>query len=115
MLVSTISIAQVGINSTNTQPASDAMLDVSSTDKGLLIPRMTEAERDQISAASNGLMVYLTDLELFSYYDGSEWKVIGSNVLNDKIIDADEDTSVELLEKTDDDVIKFFQEGEGVA
>ena len=105
-------IAQVGINNGNSQPAPDAMLDVSSIEKGILIPRMTLEQRDSISAVSNGLLVYLTDLEVFSFYNGAEWQNLAEGGYKDKIIDADEDTSVELLEKEAEDVIKFFQEGE---
>jgi hypothetical protein len=43
--------AQVGIGTTT--PDNSAMLDVSSTDKGLLIPRMTKAQRDAIVKASS--------------------------------------------------------------
>lgn len=53
------SYAQVGIN-TNT-PNSSAQLDITSTDKGLLIPRMTAAQRGSIASPATGLMVYQTD------------------------------------------------------
>jgi hypothetical protein len=54
-------IAQTGIGTTT--PHASAKLDVTSTDKGLLIPRMTKAQREAItlSTAANGLLVYQTD------------------------------------------------------
>jgi hypothetical protein len=53
--------AQVSINTTGDAPAASAMLDVSSTSKGLLPPRMTQAQRTQIASPATGLVVYQTD------------------------------------------------------
>ena len=41
--------AQVSINNTGTAPDSSAMLDVQSTDKGMLMPRLSTAQRDSIA------------------------------------------------------------------
>lgn len=68
--------AQVGVNATGSDPDASAMLDVSSTDKGMLIPRMTASERDLISSPADGLMVYVTDDSSFYYYDGLAWAQI---------------------------------------
>lgn len=59
--------AQTGIGTTT--PNAAAKLEIASTDKGLLIPRMTKAQREAItlSAAANGLMVYQTD-DLAGFY-----------------------------------------------
>ncbi len=58
-------------------PHASALLDVSSTSKGLLIPRMTFAQRNAIAAPANGLMIYQTDGGMqgsgFYYYNGSSW------------------------------------------
>jgi hypothetical protein len=49
-------------------------LDVKSTDKGILIPRMTAAQRGAIASPATGLMVYQTDATAgFYYYDGTAW------------------------------------------
>lgn len=62
----------VGIG-TNT-PNASAQLDVSSTTKGLLAPRMTFAQRNAIAAPAPGLLVYQTDLVAgFYYYNGASW------------------------------------------
>ena len=50
-----------------------AMLDVKSTNKGLLIPRMTTAQRNAISSPAAGLVVYDTNLGAIYYYDGLAW------------------------------------------
>jgi len=66
--------AQVGINASGNAPDASAMLDVSSNDKGILIPRMTQAERNNISSPATGLLIYQTDATTgFSYYNGSAW------------------------------------------
>jgi hypothetical protein len=66
--------AQMGVNSSGAAPASSSILDVSSTTKGLLIPRMTSAQRNAIALPANGLMVYTTDIGEIQVYDGG-WKV----------------------------------------
>jgi len=65
--------AQVGIGTTN--PNSSAALDITSTTKGLLIPRMTNAQRQAISNPAAGLQVFVTDFDggSFMFYDGTEW------------------------------------------
>ncbi|MCD4735066.1 MAG: right-handed parallel beta-helix repeat-containing protein, partial [Bacteroidales bacterium] len=58
-----------------------AMLDVKSTSKGLLIPRVTSGQRDAISSPAKGLMVFVTSDSTFYYYDGSSWvTILSSNV-----------------------------------
>jgi microcystin-dependent protein len=80
VLVSAISFAQnVGINSDGSAPNASAMLDVKSTSGGILIPRMTEAQRDAIATPASGLLVYQTNITPgFYYYNGTVWTLIGS-------------------------------------
>jgi len=49
---------------------SSAMLDVSSDSKGLLVPRMTTVQRNAISPAANGLLVYDTNEDCYYLYNG---------------------------------------------
>ncbi|NGZ90782.1 fibrobacter succinogenes major paralogous domain-containing protein [Psychroflexus maritimus] len=58
----------MGIGTTN--PDASAALDVVATDKGLLPPRMTEAERDAISNPAEGLMIYNTDENCIQFFKG---------------------------------------------
>ena len=51
--------AQTGIGTVT--PNASAKLEIASTDKGLLIPRMTSTQRGLISLPANGLLVYQTD------------------------------------------------------
>ena len=53
------SISQVGIGTTT--PHASAELDVTSTSKGFLPPRMTQAQRNAIVSAAAGLLVWCTD------------------------------------------------------
>ncbi|MCB0577387.1 MAG: hypothetical protein KDC61_22700, partial [Saprospiraceae bacterium] len=53
--------AQVSINTDNSAPDPSAMLDVRATDKGLLIPRLTNVQIDQIASPATGLQVYSLD------------------------------------------------------
>ncbi len=72
--------AQVFINTDGSIPDTSAMLDVSSTDKGLLIPRMTASQRGAISNPANGLLVYQTDGTTGLYsYNGSAWTAVSSH------------------------------------
>ncbi len=57
----------VGIN-TN-MPDASAALDVTATDKGMLVPRMTAAQRGLISSPATGLLVYQTDAPAGFYYN----------------------------------------------
>ena len=71
-LFSVLSYAQVGIN-TNT-PDSSSALDIESTTGGILIPRLTETQRDAISSPATGLMIYQTDQTTgFYFYNGIAW------------------------------------------
>jgi hypothetical protein len=64
----------VGINETGALPAGSAMLDVSATNKGLLIPRLSRAQKFLIPAPANGLLIYQTDDTVgFWYYEQSKW------------------------------------------
>lgn len=69
----------VGINDDNSNPDNSAMLDVKSTDKGLLTPRMTEVQRDAIVLPATGLLIYQTDATPgFYVYDGTAWTAVTS-------------------------------------
>jgi hypothetical protein len=62
LLIPAISFTQsVGINIDGSAPDNSAILDVKHTGKGVLIPRMTAAERAVIDNPANGLIVYQTD------------------------------------------------------
>ncbi len=69
--ISFAGIAQVGIGTT--MPDGSAALDVTATDKGFLMPRMTTAEKDAIANPAEALQVYDTDTKHVWTYDGAAW------------------------------------------
>jgi len=73
VLLTATTYAQVGIGTTD--PNGSAALDITSTTKGLLIPRMTNAQRKAISNPAAGLQVFVTDFDggSFMFYDGTKW------------------------------------------
>jgi hypothetical protein len=80
MLFQMRTLAQnVGINNDGSQPDNSAMLDLKATNKGLLIPRLTEAERIAIVNPATGLMVFQTDGTKGFYYFETAWKLVGGN------------------------------------
>jgi hypothetical protein len=77
VVLTTTTYAQVGIGTTT--PDASSALDITSTTKGLLIPRMTETQRDAISSPATGLMIYQTDGTVgFYYYNGSSWSEVAA-------------------------------------
>jgi len=67
----------VAINTTGNEPDNSAMLDVSSTEKGILIPRMSEAQRTDIVSPATGLLVFQTDGSSgFYYYNRYQWSYL---------------------------------------
>ncbi len=53
--------AQIAVTTDGTPPDASAMLDVKSTDKGFLMPRMTLEQMQGIPNPADGLMIYNTD------------------------------------------------------
>jgi Collagen triple helix repeat (20 copies)/Head domain of trimeric autotransporter adhesin len=83
MGLSSISKAQnnVGVNTTTPHPS--AALDVQSTSQGMLVPRMTAAQRDSISLPATGLLVYQSDMPAgFYYFNGTVWSLLGATGAN---------------------------------
>ena len=61
-------------------PDASSILDITSTTKGILSPRVTTAQRDAIATPATGLLVFTTDAGdngIFQFYDGSNWIDVG--------------------------------------
>ena len=68
----------VSINHDGAPPDTSAMLDVNATNKGMLFPRLTTAQRDSIHLPAIGLLVYNTTTSTFDYYTGTSWFSLAS-------------------------------------
>ncbi len=66
----------VGIGTTT--PSTSAILDINSTSGGVLIPRMTTAQRNAIPNPANGLIIFNTDNSCIEIYDGNnmQWLLV---------------------------------------
>lgn len=72
------SVAQVSINGNGAAPDNSAMLDVTSTSKGVLLPRMTFAQRNALANPAEGLLVFCTNCgtdggPVFSCFQNGYW------------------------------------------
>ncbi|QXP59356.1 hypothetical protein [Olleya sp. HaHaR_3_96] len=90
-----IGFSQVGIGTTTPDPS--AVLDISSTDKGILAPRLTSVQRIAIVSPTDGLLVYDTTESAFYYYEVSAWERMDSEKRdNHKLIKSEADLADEL-------------------
>jgi hypothetical protein len=76
--------AQVAINNNGSPPANSAILDVQSASKGILIPRMTFAQRNAIQNPEDGLILFCTDCSpdgtgAISIFQGGKWSILVLN------------------------------------
>jgi hypothetical protein len=77
LILSAGTYAQTGIGTTT--PDASAQLEVSSTSKGFLPPRMTEEQRDAIVSPATGLIIYNTTANTLEYKIASGWVSLISN------------------------------------
>lgn len=71
--------AQVSVSSDGSEPDSSAMLDVKSTSKGVLIPRMTTAQRDAITNPEASLLIFNITTQCYEGYStqDKQWYSFG--------------------------------------
>lgn len=106
LLFGTIGAQNIGINEDGSNPDPSAMLDISSTDKGVLIPRL--ADHTAIAAPATGLLVFNTSTSTFWFFNGTVWIEITFPV--SEIRDADSDTWISVENSPDEDIIRFGAE-----
>ena len=76
-LTTKTSAQSLAINTDGSNANASALLDVKSTAKGVLVPRMSRTERDAIASPATGLVVFQTDGTAgFYYYTGAAWRLI---------------------------------------
>jgi hypothetical protein len=72
-----VTLAQgVGISESSITPDSSAILELHSSVRGFLAPRMTTSQRNAIGSPAAGLLVYNTTSSLFNFWNGSAWTAI---------------------------------------
>lgn len=74
-----INAQSVSVNTDGSTADASSILDIKSTTKGMLAPRMTTAQRTAIVAPASGLLVYDTDVKSFWYYNGTAWTNVTGN------------------------------------
>ena len=76
-------------------PNTSASLDINSTSKGILIPRMTQAQRNAIVSPATGLMIFQTNNTTgFYYYNGTAWIAISTKGVNTTLSNLKTPTAV---------------------
>ena len=104
----------VGIGTTS--PDASAKLEVQSTTGGVLIPRLTTTERDDIPAPiANGLLIYNSENTRFEFWNGTAWAPIASaSSGGSEITDNDGDTKISVEESADEDTLRFYSDGQQI-
>ena len=85
------STGKVGIGTNS--PNASAQLDITSTDKGLLIPRLTTAQQAAVSSPATGLLVFNTTNNVFEYFNGTIWVDIAGTADTDWTISGNDQYS----------------------
>ena len=97
----------VGIGTTS--PNTSAMVDITATDKGVLVPRMTTVQRNSIASPANGLLVFDTDHSNFFYYNTSKTKWINLAAITSSSITTD--ALFAVVNNNGDTVFAVYPEG----
>lgn len=70
--------AQVAVSTDGSLPHASAMLEVKTTNRGFLLPRLTSTQRNAIASPATGLLVYETTSNAIWVYNGSAWVQLGA-------------------------------------
>jgi len=100
-------VGGVGIGTST--PSGKAILDVQSITRGVAFPRMSATQRDAITSPIEGLLVYINELDKFSYFDGTAW--LNFPAAWSYIEDADKNTLIQVEEGANDNTIRFDTDG----
>lgn len=68
----------VGISEVSIVPAASAILELRSTARGFLMPRLTTGERDAVASPATGLLLFNSTLTDLNVYSGSAWRMLPS-------------------------------------
>jgi hypothetical protein len=111
MLVAILAQAQVGVNTLVENAKAEFTVVSPGNNKGILIPRMTKTQFQNIEDPVDGLFVYSTSNNTFYYYNGTlaQWVRIGEFCT--VIQDEDADTRVTVEFTADEDKVRFIASG----
>jgi hypothetical protein len=84
----------VGIGTISLHPS--ALLTLKSSNQGILVPRMTTAEKNNIQGPETSLLLFDTDANNYQYYDGSAWVGIVPTSQQEAMIIAASDETTNL-------------------
>ncbi len=104
----------IAINESGNQPDTSAMLDISSTTKGFLTPRMTKAQRNAIALPATGLIIFQTgpDSAGFHYYNGTQWSWLATSDIKNAwalIGNSNTDSTINFIGTTDNKPVMLRQ------
>jgi hypothetical protein len=117
-----IASAQVAINTTGATANASSLLDVSSINKGVLVPRMSKIQRKAIASPAIGLLVFqdATDSIGFHYFNGTTWVFLVNNNSLDTMAwltkgNLGTDTATNFIGTLDNMPLKFIQNNSQIA
>jgi trimeric autotransporter adhesin len=105
-----VNAQSVAINTDGSTANPSSILDVKSTTKGMLIPRLTAVQRIAVATPANGLLVYDTDSTSFAYFNGTIWVFLkGANNTNNNwnTLGNAGTTAINFLGTTDAQDLRF--------
>jgi trimeric autotransporter adhesin len=99
----------VAINTDGSAANSSSLLDIKSSTKGLLIPRMTTAQRTAIASPAKGLMVFDITSNTFWFYNGTAWTNFSSSGATGWLLTGNSGTNpaTNFIGTTDNQPLRF--------
>jgi trimeric autotransporter adhesin len=109
LAIGLIGHSQVSITNDGSLPDNSAMLDIKSTEKGMLVPRMTTTQRTAIASPAAGLLVFDNTTNSFWFYNGSSWTNLTASGGTGWLLTGNTatDTSVNFIGTTDNMPLYF--------
>jgi hypothetical protein len=109
------SAQNISINVDGSAPDPSAMLHVVSTDKGMLIPKMTEVQKNAIVNPATSLIIFQLDAVVGFYFNAGtsgtpSWIRLtteNDGISSSSIADTDNDTKIQVEEAANEDIIRF--------
>lgn len=110
------SYLNLGLSVGATTLDSSAILELTSTTKGTLLTRMTEAERDLIAVPSTSLLVFNTDTLKYNFWDGANWQIFnssisGSNTLSQTLAIGNNTSGYDIVIDSNDNIALYDNSG----